>query len=425
MFPGLGAPAAYAVAMRQGTALQDRFEARRDNQAEIARFREAAPRIADVDALLKDRRALKIVLEAFQLESEIDKRGILRKVLTEPPDEQGSLVNRLADPRWRELARAFAETRPVALSTSQVAALDGGALRGLALNQMAGLNAAQVQALTTTQVTQLEAAQLAAIDPDAFGAMDAADLAALDSRQVAALGAAQIGALGPTQVAAIEPADIAALGAAQLRGLGAFQIAGLTTAQLGALRLEQVEALDATQRAAFSPAQRAALGAAQQAALTAPAPFVPAQAGAAAPRAPLADRVLLDRIVDGMVVNRFEKAMGEANPGLREALYFRRMAGTVTRLPELMADRALTTVVRGALSLPESFGALDFDQQRDLLARRLDLTKLQDPREVDRMARRYLALAAPQAAQTGYVASLFGGGPSLTSLVGQSLSLRA
>src|SRR5512137_681873 len=104
MLAGLGAQAALAVADRQGAALQARFEARRDISAEVAAFRERAPKLADVEALLKDRRALTMVLEAFQIESEIDKRGILRKVLTEDPTEQGSLANRLTDRRWRQLA---------------------------------------------------------------------------------------------------------------------------------------------------------------------------------------------------------------------------------------------------------------------------------------------------------------------------------
>jgi hypothetical protein len=237
MLAGLGAQAALAVADRQGAALQARFEARRDIQAEVAAFRERAPRIADVDALLKDRRALTMVLEAFQIESEIDKRGILRKILTEDPTEQASLANRLTDRRWRQLA------------------------------------------------------------------------------------------------------------------------------------------------AAFAPRQG---------------------------QAPLGDPALLDRIVKNALTNRYEKAMGEANPGLREALYFRRVAAQATTVPQVMADSALLAVTRGALGLPEQFGLLSFEQQRDLVTRRLDLSALQDPKEVKRMAQRYLAQAQP-ATPSSPVLSLFGG----------------
>jgi hypothetical protein len=261
MLPGLGAARAMAVVDRQGPALQERFAGRRDNVADAARLRAEAPRIADVEALLKDRRTLRLVLEAFQLESEIDKRALLRRVLTEDPAAPASLVNRLTDQRWRALASAFATVRPAA--------------------------------------------------PDAQ-------------------------------------------------------------------------------------------------------------------RRPLDDRVLLDRIVQGAMVNRFEKSMGETNPGLREALYFRRMAGTATSVNALMADRALLEVTRGALGLPPQFGLLSFERQRDLIERRLDVKALQDPAQVARMAARYLAQLQPAAASTPATALFEGGGAAARlALIGRRVSFNA
>jgi hypothetical protein len=266
MLPGIGAQAAMAVVDRQGAALQARFAARRDNAADAAGLRERAQRMTDVDSLLKDRRALRMVLEAFQLESEIDKRAMIRRALTEDPASPSSLVNRLVDRRWRELAAAFAEGRP------------------------------------------------------------------------------------PGQT----PADAAAGTGEKLRGL-------------------------------------------------------------------------LDRIVQGAMVNRYEKAMGEANPGMREALYFRRVAGGVTTVPQLMADRALVEVARGALGLPQQFGMLSFEQQRDLLTRRLDMSQLQDPKGIARLTGRYLAQANAVPA-TSPVAALFdsqGSANGIAALAGRRLSLSA
>jgi len=255
MLAGLGALSALAVVERQGEALRARFTARRDIAAEVTRFRESAPALASTDALLKDRRALTMVLEAFQLESEIDKRAILRRVLTEDPSEQGSLVNRLADPRWKQLAEA--------------------------------------------------------------------------------MGAGRNG--GP----------------------------------------------------------------------------------------PLANAQVLDRIVEGALTNRFEKEMGEANPGMREALYFRRMAGRVGSVSQLMADRALAEVARGALGLPRQYGLLSFEQQRDLLTRRVDLQQFQDPKAIARLAQRYLAQLEP-AESTSPTAALFGRGDAnaIATLATRRLSLR-
>jgi hypothetical protein len=256
VLPGLGAQAALAVVDRQGAALQARFEARRDIQADIAAFRERAPKIADVEALLKDRRALTTVLEAFQLESEIDKRGVLRKILTEDPADRASLANRLTDRRWRQLA------------------------------------------------------------------------------------------------------------------------------------------------AAFAPRQG---------------------------QAPLGDPALVDAVVKNTLTNRYEKAMGESNPGLREALYFRRVAAQATSVPQLMSDSALLAVARGALGLPTQFSLLDYEKQRDVIARRLDVKDLQDPKAVARMTQRYLALTQ-RAEAASPVMSLFngsGGADGIAALSGQRISFRA
>jgi hypothetical protein len=427
MLAGLGALAAFAVAERQGAALQDRFAAQRDNQATMTRFREAAAGVTDVEALLKDRRTLGVVLEAFQLESEIDKRGIIRKILTEPPEERASLANRLTDRRWRELARAFATSQASALTTTQVAALGTTTVQGLSLAVVTGLTAEQVAALRTTQIAALGAAQVGAIGTASLAGLATDEVAALSTTQVAGLTAQQLGALSSGQARALETTDLAALSSTQLRGLGTRQLAAFSTRQVAALGTAQLARLTRTQAAALDTAQLAALSLAQRRALASdPAPPLPEVAPA---RAPFADRVLLDRLVADATTNRFEKSMGESNGGLREALYFRRMAKSVTRVEELMSDKALTTVVRGALGLPESFAALDFDKQRDMLRRRLDLTRLQDPREVDKMARRYLALAAPQAATGNAITGLFDGGSSgssgLASLIGKTVSLRA
>jgi hypothetical protein len=426
MLPGIGASTALAVAERQGAALQARFAARRDNAADADRLREAAGRITDVEALLKDRRALTMVLEAFQLESEINKTAMIRKVLTEDPMAESSLANRMADPRWRELANAFAATRPVAMTSDDFAAQSIGQLRGLALNQMAGLNFAQLRALSPQQIAALDPAQIAAVSPDTLGWMELEDVTALTAEQVGALTPSQLRGFTPAQIWAIEPVDLATLGTVQLRALTPAQIEVMSVAQVSALRPEQLEAFTASQAAAFTAPMRNAIGAAGRAILDA-APSLPAEEPVAQPRAPLADTRLVDRIVSQAMVNRYEKSMGDANTGMREALYFRRMAGSVTSIAGLMADRALAEVVRGALGLPQQFAMLSFEQQRDILTERVDLADLLDPKAVARMAQRYVAqLPASQPADN--IAALFataGGAEAIATLAGSGISLNA
>jgi hypothetical protein len=217
MLSGLGANAALALVERQGEALQARFAARRDNQQDAELLREAASRITDVDALLKDRRTLRVVLEAFQLESEIDKRAVLKRVLTEDPSERGSLVNRLPDPRWKALAEAVATARKVDLSPEALAAAPVEDIRKLELNLMAGLDFLQVQALTEEQMKALSPDQVGAISAEAIGGLEAGDVAALTREQVAAIGPAQARELLAWQVRAIEVEDIPSLTPAALR----------------------------------------------------------------------------------------------------------------------------------------------------------------------------------------------------------------
>lgn len=238
---------------RNGEALQARFAGTRGNTADADRLREQAPKIATVEDLLKDRRSLKIVLEAFQLEGEIDKKAILRKLMTESPDAENSFANRMADPRYARLAGTFA---------------------------------------------------------------------------------------------------------------------GRDTPPLG-------------------------------------------------------DKTLVETIISRAMTNRFEKASGDANPGMRAALYFERTIGAVTTIPQILADRALTEVVRGGLGLPESFGLQTYDQQRSMLTKRLDPATFSDPKAMSKLVVRYLnQVDAGGATQSPLIGLLSGnGGGGLTAgLLGQRIS---
>jgi hypothetical protein len=256
MLYGLGATTAWSVLQRNGEAMQARFEARRDVMRDVERFRARAAEIGSIDELMQDRRTLAFVLEAFQLESEVDKRAVVRRLLSDDPGDLKSFANRMVDPRYRQINRAF-------------------------------------------------------------GAKD-----------------------GP----------------------------------------------------------------------------------------PLADAALVDRIVKLTLTNRFEKANGEANPGLREALYFKRMIGGIESVTQLMGDRVLTAVARTALGLPKQFGLLEFERQKTILEQRLDPAKFQDPAWGNRFVQRYLSLhedaASPAADPRLALFGRDGTANGLLSFVGARLNLR-
>lgn len=71
---------------------------------DIETFKARAAKIDSVDELFKDYRLLKTVLEAYDLDSEIDKAGFIKKILTGDPADKDALVNRVNDSRYRELA---------------------------------------------------------------------------------------------------------------------------------------------------------------------------------------------------------------------------------------------------------------------------------------------------------------------------------
>ncbi|HBA43169.1 MAG TPA: hypothetical protein DIT40_00540 [Alphaproteobacteria bacterium] len=78
---------------------------------DIANFKTRVKEVEDVDDLLDDYRLLSTVLEAYGLESEINKRGFIKEILISDPTDPESLVNRANDNRYRDLAvdlRAYA-----------------------------------------------------------------------------------------------------------------------------------------------------------------------------------------------------------------------------------------------------------------------------------------------------------------------------
>ncbi|MFN6978295.1 MAG: DUF1217 domain-containing protein [Gemmobacter sp.] len=88
-----------------------RQRAAHDNQAALLRdeayFRDSIGKIRTAEALVSDRRLLRVALTAFGLEADVDSRFFIRKVLEEGTLTPGALANRLADKRYRALAAAF------------------------------------------------------------------------------------------------------------------------------------------------------------------------------------------------------------------------------------------------------------------------------------------------------------------------------
>lgn len=87
-----------------------------------------------------------------------------------------------------------------------------------------------------------------------------------------------------------------------------------------------------------------------------------------------------------------EEDAGEQNEGVRLALYFQRMAPTITSAFSILADKALLQVAQTALGLPTAMSNADIDQQANMITKKLDLADLQDPDKLKKFLARFSAL---------------------------------
>lgn len=74
---------------------------------DIDYFSENIGKVTSAEALVADRRLLGVALGAFGLDSDIDNRFFIRKVLEDGTLESDALANRLADKSYLKLSKAF------------------------------------------------------------------------------------------------------------------------------------------------------------------------------------------------------------------------------------------------------------------------------------------------------------------------------
>jgi hypothetical protein len=77
-------------------------------QRDIDYFRENIGKVSSPEELLEDERLYRFALSAFDLESQIPSRALVKKVLEEGVRDDDALANQLVDQKWKTFARAFA-----------------------------------------------------------------------------------------------------------------------------------------------------------------------------------------------------------------------------------------------------------------------------------------------------------------------------
>jgi hypothetical protein len=114
--------------------------------------------------------------------------------------------------------------------------------------------------------------------------------------------------------------------------------------------------------------------------------------------------------VDKYLRQTLEENAGQTNEGVRLALNFQRKAPDITNWYDVLADKALATVVRTALGLPDSFATADIDKQAALFESKLDISDFTDPVKLSKVLTRFTSLyevSHPTASAVTSVSVLF------------------
>jgi len=121
-----------------------------------------------------------------------------------------------------------------------------------------------------------------------------------------------------------------------------------------------------------------------------------------------------DGVIEKYVRQTLEQQAGDENEGVRLALYFQRKADSISNFYEVLADPALSQVVRTSLGLPDSIASADIDKQYEMISKRIDIETLGDPEKLDELLQRFAALWDVDHSETvsqevTNVSQLFGG----------------
>ena len=96
--------------------------------------------------------------------------------------------------------------------------------------------------------------------------------------------------------------------------------------------------------------------------------------------------------VDSYVRQTLEEDAGQQSEGTRLALYFQRVAPTLTSTYGILADKALLQVVHTALQIPDLTSNMDIDKQAQMIGKRLNIDDLKDPDKLQSFLTRFTSL---------------------------------
>jgi Protein of unknown function (DUF1217) len=105
-------------------------------------------------------------------------------------------------------------------------------------------------------------------------------------------------------------------------------------------------------------------------------------------------------LADGLRRLTWQKGMDAEQPGISDAMAFRERAAKAKTAYDVLGDPVLRRVVTGALGIPQQLALQSVEAQARTLGSRFKLASLQSPREVAKLAERYVVMAAASASET-------------------------
>ena len=96
--------------------------------------------------------------------------------------------------------------------------------------------------------------------------------------------------------------------------------------------------------------------------------------------------------VDKYLRQTLETDAGASNEGVRLALYLERKAPTIDSVYDLLADRALLTIVHTTLGLSPTTALADIDKQAQMISARIDIEDFQDPEKLSKFLTRFTTM---------------------------------
>ncbi|CAO4164616.1 DUF1217 domain-containing protein [Methylorubrum aminovorans] len=374
----------YRLIAKDLTASLKRKAAEPSVARETAYYEANIGRVKTVDDFLGDQRLYTYAMKAYGLEEMTYAKAFMRKVLEEGAASSASFANRLADDRYTAFAKAFSfgqgvtvrGTNPASFGLPAIAASLSAPKRLADTYDFSGraessfLVESRIDAATTQSVTvRLNAKTLAG---------QVADLSKVTPAEIAAAVAAQIDA---SPLKGKVQAGLAADGSLF------FQTTALT--DLGADGRAGGTGLDADTLVNAGGANRSLT--IRNAPLSA-ADKLATDVGFGTDLGPDA---LAQTVTQAYLRQSLESEAGDADTGVRLALYFARKAPTLTSAYDILGDAALSQVANTVIGLPATSGAATSEalaRRADLIAKKIDVASLKDPAKLDAFVRRFAAI---------------------------------